>query len=291
LQREGVRVLEARELLTDNLGIIERAIRFAAHRHRLDPIDAEELAAVVKLRLVENDYAVLRAYEQRSSFRTYISIVVQRMALDYRIHEWGKWHASAEAKRLGALALELEEIVLRDGRTIDEALVLLRSKHDGITRESLQELAAKLPTRAPRRRTIPLDDAAPESLSRPADADHPILTDERRRASQQLSTMMSAALARFAEEDQLILQLRFEQGMSVAQIARALALDQKLTYRRIERNMREIRRELERAGITSGDVDDLIGRDEVFIRFDIGNPGVRPSIPGDETRNEQTEAP
>ena len=69
---------------------------------------------MVKLRLVENDYAVLRAYEARSKFETFISIVVQRMALDFRIHMWGKWHASAEAKRLGPLAIRLEELLLRN---------------------------------------------------------------------------------------------------------------------------------------------------------------------------------
>ena len=287
----GVPVLEARDLLTDNLDVIERAIRFAAHRHRLDPIDAEELGAVVKLRLVENDYAVLRAYEGRSSFRTFISMVVQRMALDYRIHEWGKWHASAEAKRLGEPAVELERILQRDGRTIDEALPLLQSKYEDVTRESLQQLAAKLPPRAPRRRSIPLDDAAPETLAHPAGADEPLLAGDRRRASKEVSEMMSSALARFGEEDQLILQFRFEQGLTVAQIARVLRLDQKLTYRRIERMMREIRRQLERAGITARDVDDLIGRDEIFVRFDFGNPQSRPSISVDETRNKHPEAP
>jgi RNA polymerase sigma factor for flagellar operon FliA len=287
----GVPVLEARDLLTDNLDVIERAIRFAAHRHRLEPIDAEELGAVVKLRLVENDYAVLRAYEGRSSFRTFISMVVQRMALDYRIHEWGKWHASAEAKRLGEPAVELERILQRDGRTIDEALPLLQSKYEDVTRESLQQLAAKLPPRALRRRSIPLDDAAPETLAHPASADESLLAGDRRRASKEVSEMMSSALARFGEEDQLILQLRFEQGLTVAQIARVLRLDQKLTYRRIERMMREIRRQLERAGITARDVDDLIGRDEIFVRFDFGNPQSRPSISVDETRNKHPEAP
>jgi len=291
LMERGVPILEARDLLIDNLDVIERAIRFAAHRHRLEPIDAEEFGATVKLRLIENDYAVLRAYEGRSSFRTFISMVVQRMALDYRIHEWGKWHASAEAKRLGEQAVELERILQRDGRTIDEALPLLQSRYQHVTRDSLQQLAAKLPPRAPRRRSIPLDDAEAETLAHPAGADESLLAGDRRRASKEVSEMMSSALARFGDEDQLILQLRFEQGLTVAQIARTLRLDQKLTYRRIERMMREIRRQLERAGITARDVDDLVGRAEVFVRFDFGNPQSRPSIPVDETRKEHPEAP
>jgi DNA-directed RNA polymerase specialized sigma24 family protein len=137
--------LDARELLTSNLAVIERAVGFASRRYRLDPNDAEELAAIVNVKLIDNDYAVLRAYEERSSFATYISVVVQRLALDYCIHVWGKWHASAEARRLGPLAIELDQLLHRDSRTIDEALVILAQKHDGISRQSLQEIAARLP--------------------------------------------------------------------------------------------------------------------------------------------------
>lgn len=167
MPREGAQVLEARELLVDNLEVIERAIRFAAHRHRLTPSDAEEFSAVVKLGLAENDYAELRRFDGRSSFRTFISIVVQRMARDY-------------------------------------------------------------------------------CASRGSPAGQP------RHAPDEFSPLLAAILSRLPDQDRLILQLRFEGGMTVAQIARALALDQKLTSRRIEQYMREISRELERAGITSG---------------------------------------
>jgi RNA polymerase sigma factor for flagellar operon FliA len=278
--------LEARELLTSNLALIERAVAFACRRHRLDATDAEELRSIVHLRLVENDYAILRAYEQRSSFATYISIVVQRMALDYRIHAWGKWHASAEAKRLGALAVELEQIVRRDGRTLDEAVTLLAPKYEGVTRDTLQSLLARLPERAARHREVDLEEAEPIAMT---DVDESLIADERRTDAERLSSLMNALMARVPDDERLILQLRFEGGMTVAQIARALGLDQKLTYRRIERRMRDIKEELLHAGISARDVLDLIGRDESLLRFDVGKQDLRPSIPGDERASARTE--
>ena len=278
--------LEARELLTSNLALIERAVAFACRRYRLDATDEEELRSIVHLRLVENDYTILRAYEQRSSFATYISIVVQRMALDYRIHAWGKWHASAEAKRLGALAVELEQIVRRDGRTLDEAFSLLAPKHDGVTRDSLQALLARLPERAARHREVDLEEAEPIAVT---DVDEPLIAHERRTDAERLSSLMNGLMARVPDDERLILQLRFEGGMTVAQIARALGLDQKLTYRRIERRMRDIKEELLHAGISAHDVLDLIGRDESLIRFDVGKQDPRPSIPGDERTSARTE--
>jgi RNA polymerase sigma factor for flagellar operon FliA len=282
-----VSVENGHELLTANLAVIERAIRFAARRYRLTPEDAQDFEGIVKLKLVENDYAILAAYEQRSGFSTFIGIVVQRMALDYRVHLWGRWHPSAEAKRLGPLAVQLEQLLHRDGRTLDDAVVLLREEHDGVTRESLAALADKLPPRPPRHREVELEAATPVAVT--ANIDEPALADDRRRSSQQLSVLMAAILEQLPEDDRLILQLRFEGGMSVAQIARSLMLDQKLTYRRIERSMREMRRELERAGIDSRVVADVIGRDEVLVHFDFGNRKSRPSIARDESAQAQPE--
>jgi len=266
-----------------NLPVIDRAVAFACRRYRFVPDDAEEFASIVKLRLLENDYAILKAYESRSSFATFISIVVQRMALDYRIHAWGKWHASAEAKRLGPRAVALEEMLHRDHRTLDEAAVVL-----GESRESLEQLAALLPERKTRPRGVALEEAEPTAVASPED---PLLAHDRRRSSERVSAIMAALLARLPDDERLILQLRFEGGMTVAQIARALQLDQKLTYRRIERRMREIREELQRAGIESSDVLDLIGRDDAFLRFDLGKQEPRPSTVNDERAQAHTEAP
>jgi RNA polymerase sigma factor for flagellar operon FliA len=272
---------EAHELLTSNLALIERAIAYACRRNRLSADDADEFQASVKLKLVENDYAILRAYEQRSSFATFISIVVQRMALDYRISTWGKWHTSAEAKRLGALAVDLERLVHRDGRSLDEALTILRSRYQDATRDSLASIAARLPTRAPRHHEVDLGEA--DGVSAQAEVEERLLTQERKRLSERVSAVMSEVIARLADDDRLILQLRFEGELTVAQIARVLQIEQKLLYRRIENRMRELKRELEKNGIAWSDVLDLIGREESLLQFDIGNRDRRPSMTNDGT--------
>lgn len=273
----------ADELLTSNLPLIERAIAFACRRNQLSPEDAEEFGAVVKLRLVENDYAVLRAHEGRSSMATFIGIVVQRMLLDFRIHAWGKWHASAEAKRLGDIAIELEQLMHRDGRTLDEAFTILAAKHEGLTRERVQSLADRLPARAPRRREVSLDDALPVAVTNGNTAETDALADERREIAERLSRVMNESIRKLPSADRTILQLRFQDGMTVAQIARAFRVDQKQLYRRIERRMRDIRKELESDGLASADVLDLIGRDDTVLEFNLRNRNTRPSISRDET--------
>ena len=284
-------VTDARELLTSNLAVVERAVGFASRRNRLDPNDAEEFAAIVNLRLVENDYLILRKYEKRCSFATYISVVVQRMALDYRIHTWGKWHVSAEAKRLGPLAVQLDQLLHRDGRTLDEAVPLLAAEHEGVTRESLQALSERLPRHPPRRRAVALDESQPAAVTRSDAVEERVMDRDRRSASERLSAVMATVIESMPEDERLILQLRFEGGMAVSQIARMLQIDQKLLYRRLERRMRDIRAELEHAGLASRDILDLIGRDEILLDFDLGKPTRRPSIGADETVATDSEAP
>lgn len=211
------------------------------------------------------------------------------MAIDYNNRAWGRWRASAKAKRLGALAIDLEEMLFRDRRTLNEAVTLLGAKHQGVTLESLRALAAELPKRAPPRRMTTLNDVPPEKLTRPADASEAVVAEERRSAAAEVSQLFAAILGRLPFQDRLILQFRFEGNMTVAQIARALLLDQKATYRRIEQTLRKIRRELERAGIKLADVADLIEKDEIFVHFDIGNQILRQSMLNDERTGPQTE--
>jgi len=280
---------EEQELLTSNLALIERAVAFASRRHRLSEDDADEFRSIVHVKLIENDYAILRAYEARSSFATYISVVVQRMALDFRVHHWGKWHSSAEAKRLGELAVDLEKLLHRDGRTLDDALPILAARHDGVTRASLAALAARLPARPPRHREVAMEDAEPVAAHSAAAVEARLVASDRERESRRVSALVSEIIGRLPDDDRLILQLRFQGGMTVAQIARMLGIEQKLLYRRIEKQMRDLKRELEAEGVSPRDVVDLIGGDDSLLQFDFGNGNRRPSIASDGTVA-QTEA-
>jgi RNA polymerase sigma factor (sigma-70 family) len=275
--------MDARALLEANLDLIERVIRFTARRQRLDESELEEFASIVKLKLVENEYAVIRKFQGRSHLATFITIVVQRMLLDYRIHHWGKWHASAEAKRLGELAIELEQLLHRDGRTIDEALPMLRAHYPDASRESLEQLAQRLPERRARRRMVDLAEAEGVAVVDDA-AEENVLAAERQTTSHRLSRAMREVIGRLAENDRLLLQLRFESRFTIAQISRSMQVEQKLLYRRMDKMLKDLRAELERAGIDPRDAADLIGREGAQLDFALGTPVLRPSTMSEVSR-------
>ena len=77
-------------------------------RHRLRGADAEDFASCVKLRLIENDYEILGGSRARSTLKTYLTAVIQRLYLDYQVQRFGKWRPSALARKLGPVCLRLE---------------------------------------------------------------------------------------------------------------------------------------------------------------------------------------
>ena len=135
-------------LFVSQLGLVERVVGFVCARHHLSPADADDFGSHARLKLIEDGYAILRKFEGRSSLRTYHTVVIERLFLDYRISAWGKWRPSAEARRCGAAGVLLEQLLVRDGYSLDEACEVMKTNHAvTMPRSGLEELAGRLPVR------------------------------------------------------------------------------------------------------------------------------------------------
>lgn len=68
-------------------GLIYRVIHFTAHLRSvdLDPNDVEDIAAEIMLKIVANNYALLRQYQARSSFNTYLTVIARRICVQQLI--------------------------------------------------------------------------------------------------------------------------------------------------------------------------------------------------------------
>ena len=268
-------------LLLSNLHIVDGVIRFVCQRQRVSATEAEEFASEVKLRLVDNDYDVLRRFQQRSSLRTYLSVVIQRMFLDYRNRLWGKWRPSAEALRLGPVAVRFERLIVREGYGFDQAHEVLRI-NEGVTisRSELADVAARLPHRI--RHTL-VGEELLESV--PAHDDQPdadLGSEHARAVNLRIRRALGPAMRGLADQDWLILRLRFQDGLAVADIARALNLDQKPLYRRLEALLRRLRDALEAEGIDGPTVLDVMSRKDVDISLALLDAAPVAAAPGAE---------
>jgi len=261
---------EPTEILLQQLPEIEKIIEWICRRKGMDADAIDEFGAEVKLCLVSRDYLIIRKYEGRSPFLVYLTAVIRHLLLDYQRSRWGKWRESSDARHLGPIAVEVERLLHRDHRSIDDVVVSLRAKHPDLTKEDVQRIAEQLPVRI-RHREVDLEKAA--SVAAPQSLVDPI----RAETAARISTAVKALLRKLPEEDRLIFALRFESEWTVAQIARALDVGQPTLYRRLYKHFDQMRDELLRAGVSRHDAEDLIGVDTPLLDFGLKSHTSRPS--------------
>jgi RNA polymerase sigma factor for flagellar operon FliA len=234
-----------------SLPTIDRVTAILGRRNGLSETDIEDFTSWARARLIQNDYAVLRKFGGRSSLDTYLSVVLANLFKDFRNSRWGRWRPSAMARRLGPLAVRFETLVYRDGQPFREAMEVLKS--GGNAEAELRSIAGQLPSRV-RIREVAFDTAVEAVPAR----DHSGGDDD----SQTTDQAVQSALAELPAEDQVIVRMRFWDDFSVADIARALHLDQKPLYRRLEAIQSQLGALLATRGIDRARVAAILAREE-----------------------------
>jgi RNA polymerase sigma factor (sigma-70 family) len=243
------------EVFASQLALIERVIQWVCARRSLRGADAEDFASTVKLRLIENDYEILARFEGRSSLKTYVTAVINRLYIDHQNQRFGKWRPSAQARRLGPVALRLECFMYRDGLTFEEACGVIQT-HFGASesRDALYALSLQLPVRIRRGAS---DGHGHEPLEA-SDGLAAVEQAERQVLAERTFDALRRALRRLPARDRVILRLHVETGLSVADVARALGEEQKALYRRRDALYKQLRLDLEKDGIGCGDAHELL---------------------------------
>jgi RNA polymerase sigma factor (sigma-70 family) len=248
--------MDAEEVFQQHLPVIGQIAESICRRNGVGHHDAEDFASDIRLKLCEDDFAVVRKFQGKSTFTTYLTVVMNKAFLDRQRHVWGKWTPSSQAKRLGPIAMLLETLVYRDGCSFDAALRILEQKHElAVDRRQLQAMLAQLPRRAPRRFE---GDAGLETLPSDDGADAHVLAGERDAQLAAAEEALRHSLRELPDEDQVIVRMLYFEGFSVSDIARVLGLDQTRLYPRVRQLLASLRKTLERRGVSAaclGDVD------------------------------------
>jgi len=251
--------LTPEQLYLGHLKPIDEISKHAAQRRHFSREETEDFVSTVRLKLLEDDYRIVRQFQGKSTFRTYLTIVINRQMLDYQNHHWGKWRPSAEALRLGHVAVRLDVLLNRERLSLDQACEILRT-NEGIelSHKELSELAARLPPHPSRQ--IEGDE---ELADREADGEAPderVLGLEVAKRKQWILEILRQVLALLSDEERLIIKMSSE--FKVVQIAEILKLPQKPLYRQIEKIRKTLKGGLEKHGISGEEVSEILSLPE-----------------------------
>src|SRR5262249_41085426 len=151
----------------------------------------------------ENDARRIKEFRNESSFRTYLIAVVKRLYSDHRVQQFGKWRASAAARRGGGLYEKVEELVYRDGYTAREAHEYLPTTLGlDLSQAEFDEILANLPTHFSRR--LEPDDALEAVADDRFGADASVNEFETEQRSAQVRSAWERFYQTLSGEDQLI---------------------------------------------------------------------------------------
>jgi RNA polymerase sigma factor (sigma-70 family) len=270
-------------LFLSTLPVIDQVTRQVCRRHRMTGTEAEDFASDVRLHFLQHDCQVLRRFEGRSRLTTYINVVIQRLYLDYRNRQWGRWRPSAEAKRLGPTAILFERYITRDGWTCAQAIEMLKVNHH-VAAQEIDLLVARLSPSASGRESV--SELEADKVEGPSRADANVVRAEYDFLAKRIHLAFDRARRELSAEDALVLKMRFEDGLAVVDIARALHRDQKRLYRTIERILTRLRKSLEAEGISRAEVATLLAdRFPASAEPEPPSQLVRLAAPGDRRLN------
>lgn len=257
-----------RTLLETHYDLIQRKLLHLSRRSGLPEHEAEEFRSWALFKLVEDDSRILASWEGRSSFPTFLTVVLVNLVRDYRIQVWGKWRPTAAARRRGPEAVLLERLHVRDSLPLEEAIERMRTEHGvSLSRDELERMATALPRRSERRRV------GEEELLRitvDGQVESRIEEAERSRTEEQLRVLLAPLLQSLPNEDRLLLKLHFWDGLSMAAISPLLGRPQRELYSVRDRCLKKLRRKLEEAGLSPERVRALLGCSHLALAPDEG---------------------
>ena len=256
-----VRPVSSESDFLEALPVIDDVTARVCRRHRLAAVDAEEFQSDVRLHFIQRDYEVLRQFEGRCALSTYVTVVVQRLFFDWRNKRWGRWRPSLEAKRLGPDAILIEQLVVRDGWPMDQALEIARVNHRADIDDAVRAFCNTLSARAVRR-PVSEDDAV-EIPSPGPSTDVRVVMAERDFQAKRVLAALDRALRALSPTERLILKMLFEDGVAISDIAKTLHLEQRPLYRTRDDLKDKLRASLEAEGISRESIDELLNAREI----------------------------
>jgi RNA polymerase sigma factor (sigma-70 family) len=208
-------------------------------------------------RLSEKGFRRLRVFKPGGSakFTTWLRVVIRNLCLDWHRKEFGRHRVFQSVVRLGALEQGIFRCIHEQGLSQDESLNFLRSNHPHLTlaafEAGVERVQCALSDRqiwlagARRHSALPSErdtedetrETAPELIDPAPNIDSLLVINEQRDA-------LERSLSKLTKPELFLIKLRFEQNLTLQEIARLVDLKDAQT---VDRRLRAIIEKLRHA--------------------------------------------
>lgn len=245
------------DITRNKLKHIDEAISIICRKHAMFGDEARDFAQHVHLHLMEDDYRILRAFKGNSSLKTYLHTVISRIFIDQvRV----KWHPSAEATRMGEMAVKLEKLIYGSQYAVHEACQIMAAHTGGAMDENkVRDILGRLPVK--KAHPVKIEDSEeclPNLPDSSPDPETLVAQKQLHQKKQKVIAVIGDIIPSLSGEDKLLIKLLFIDSHRISEIARLLGKDDRLLYKRTQTILRRMREALADAGIAEGDIQELL---------------------------------
>lgn len=204
-----------------------------AHRFERDEERASDCFLYVCEQLSDNAFRRLRSFRPNgpAQFGTWLTAVVTNLCIDWRRKLHGRYRPAAAIARLPELDQFIHRLIYMRGMTRQQCLRVLEPRFPGLTDEKLSEINARLfslltsgqrwQMGARARGSISIDAASTvDQEEAPLHLEDPGPGPEALAQAAQEYSQLEAAMARLEPRQRLLLRLRFQQDLTLEEVAR-----------------------------------------------------------------------
>jgi RNA polymerase sigma factor (sigma-70 family) len=259
---------EAKSFLEANYQIIQDLIIKVCRKYRKNE---DDFSSYVFEKLTANDYKKIRTFKGKASPRTFMTGVISRLAIDFHRTIEGRRKVSEKAKTLGRAAIELEKLVLDDGYSTDQAIVILVENSDySISKDNAYKIASelKLDKKSTERKekrsaknpsTGSLEVLEYISNTKSISPEKVLIKEEILNKKDKIDKLVIKMIEKLTNEERLIIKMKFySDGKPVSAIARVLNRERNYIDEKIKRIVREFKKNLLSMGFGINDVKDVL---------------------------------
>lgn len=237
--------------------------RLAAKRFQQEET-AEEAALYVLDKLSEDDWRRLRMFEGKSKFTTFLSSVTYRLLEDYARIRFGRVTPPKWIKELGGIWLTLFRLLCLERFSFHDAILKMQNIRRDVSEKRIEESAEHLLGELPNcGKSVQeqeyndgvhgVDENSLAAEIKEKDLIVQAITREifgelqSNREEQLIKKLLDKRLS-LKPEEQLLLRLRFREGISVSEIGKMLGLNRFQVNGRIRRTLEKVRAHFKRTG-------------------------------------------